>query len=230
MFKRIASIFGAKPTASTVKPTANGASPYPNEAINKIYNLLFCDQSEMFEPRPGESPNEWQGLLFGTGRDFSAVLALANDETKESRIRALAFNWLRARGQVVPNKVLLGVVVEVPLQDGLDALAAYADGQVRYINHSGKLAVFDGGPPNIVEKAISVVRAGQAIVDRIGPWDKARLPAPKQGNIRMTFVVSDGLYFGEGPFQLMQKDPLAAQFIAQAVELLQLTVNTALPK
>jgi hypothetical protein len=44
----------------------------------------------------------------------------------------------------------------------------------------------------------------------------------------MTFLVSDGLYFGEGPMQAMQRDPLAGPVILEAGRLLQVVVDTAL--
>jgi len=46
----------------------------------------------------------------------------------------------------------------------------------------------------------------------------------------MTFLVSDGLYFGEGPFNALQKDPLGGPVLAKAAQLLQLSVKTALGK
>jgi hypothetical protein len=46
----------------------------------------------------------------------------------------------------------------------------------------------------------------------------------------MTFLVSDGLYFGEGPFDLMQRDAMAGPFVAQAAQLLKLVVDTTLAR
>jgi len=37
----------------------------------------------------------------------------------------------------------------------------------------------------------------QQIINKIGPWDKPRKPYSTKGNTRITFLVSDGLYFGE---------------------------------
>ena len=37
---------------------------------------------------------------------------------------------------------LYGVVVDMPVDDGLDTLAGYADGSCRYVNHSGKVLVW----------------------------------------------------------------------------------------
>jgi len=39
--------------------------------------------------------------------------------------------------------------------------------------------------------------------------------------VRLTFIVSDGLYFGEGPFEVMAEDPAAGPLIQQGVKLLE---------
>jgi hypothetical protein len=44
----------------------------------------------------------------------------------------------------------------------------------------------------------------------------------------MTFLVSDGLYFGEGPFETLQKDALGGPVLAKAAQLLQLVVEMGL--
>ena len=52
---------------------------------------------------------------------------------------------------IVPDAAIasevLGVVVEVPIERSHDALAAYADGSVRYLNHAGGASVVDEPPP-----------------------------------------------------------------------------------
>jgi hypothetical protein len=106
-------------------------------------------------------------------------------------------------------------------------LAAYSDGRVRYINQTGKVAVFEGVPSQVDEKAKGLVASAVAALKCIGPWEKTRLPPPRKGNVRITFLVSDGLYFGEGPFSLLQHEPTAAPIIKNAGELLQLVVSLA---
>jgi hypothetical protein len=73
----------------------------------------------------------------------------------------------------------------------------------------------------------ALLAASQAVVDRIGPWDKPRLPAPKAGNVRLTFLVSDGLYFGEGKFEDLSRDSLGGPVINAAGQLLAQTVDLA---
>jgi hypothetical protein len=103
-------------------------SPYAQPEVNKIYNLLFCDDIALFKPAKVEA--DWQQMLFDEKPDTGALLALAEDEGNESRVRALAYRRLRELGQRVPARKLLGTVIEVPLDNGLDVLAAYADGRV----------------------------------------------------------------------------------------------------
>ena len=80
------------------------------------------------------------------------------------------------------------VIVEVPLEGGLDVLAAFSDGGVRYMNQTGKLAIFEG-VPSLQPAVANLYKESQAIVSRIGPWNKERLSPPSKGNIRLSFLV-----------------------------------------
>ena len=116
------------------------------------------------------------------------------------------------------------------MAQGLDVIGAFADGGVRYLNQSGKAAIFEATGDQVAVLAKELVAVAQPLVERIGPWDKTRLPPPGAGTVRMTFLVSDGLYFGEGPFEQLQSDPLAGPLLAKAAQLVQLCVETALRK
>lgn len=201
----------------------------PAQPFNDIYELLFCDRPELYRPQRGVPPTEFQQVLYERG-DAAAVAALAADSAQESRVRLLAYRWLAAHGQPPTSREILGVVIEVGLAQGNDTLAAYADGSVRYINQSGKLAVFDGGPPPVVEQARRLVAVSRTTVDRIGPWDQPRRPPPKRDEIRLSFLVADGLYFGEGPFALLAREPIAQPVIHEGQLLLRLCVDAALEK
>ncbi len=155
---------------------------------------------------------------------------LSEDSSQESRIRALAYGWLRANGFEVPRHKLLGVVIEVALTEGLDVLAAFSDGGVRYINQTGRLAVVEGGRPEVQAAVARLLTASQPVIERLGPWKKQRLPPPPQGHLRLTFLVSDGLYFGNGPIDAMEREPLAALVVREGAQLLQLVVAASLDK
>jgi hypothetical protein len=198
-------------------------APYKSDAANGIYNLLFCDDRAKFQQKAGESPTSWQTTLFSEPPDRPALSALASDLTQEGRIRYLAYSRLRELGQSVPAKIVLGIVVEVPLDGGLDALAAFSEGGVRYVNQSGKLVVIEG-VEEFLPRVKQLFAVAEPVVRHIGPWDKPRLPPPDRGRVRVTFLVSDGLYFGEGPMSVMQRDQMAGPLIQEATRLLQATV------
>jgi hypothetical protein len=219
---------GSDPAAPA--QAAGAPAPYNQPEINAMYNLLFCDDLSQFRPTVLEASADWQAALFSPAPEAATIRGIAENSEQESRVRVLAYNWLREHKHPVPPRQLLGVIVEVPLDGGLDVIAAGSDGRVRYINQTGKLAILEGGPPEVAEKARALVASAVPVVSRIGPWEKKRLPPPKKGNVRMTFLVSDGLYFGEGPFTLMQRDPMAAPLLKNAGELLQLVVKLATSK
>jgi hypothetical protein len=224
MLKKLLTAIGLGVAATSGSAAeAPSYSPYANPASNAIYNLLFCDNPALFQAKVGEKPTPWQTTL--AGADVRALETLASDESQEGRVRYLAFSRLRALGRSVPPKTLLGVIVEVPLASGLDALAAFSEGGVRYVNQTGKLVVIEG-VPQFLPMVRRLFDASQPAVQRIGSWGKPRLAPPKQGNVRLTFLVSDGLYFGEGPMSIMQREPMAGPIIGQATELLQAVVAT----
>ena len=138
----------------------------------------------------------------------------------------MAYSRLRKLGQPVTPKRLLGVIIEVPLSAGLDVLAAYSESGVRYLNQSGKLAFYEG-----VDSLQPLVRklfaALAPLIQQIAATDQPRRPPPTGTSARLTFLVSDGLYFGEGPMAALQRDALGGLVIAQGVELLQASVALA---
>lgn len=228
MFGKIIKMLGIGLAVSTQTSAANLPTPYKDDSINFMYNLLFCDEPSLFNKTNGGETTNWEEALFVNPNEDS-IRSLAEHSEVESRIRILAYNWLRKNEKPIQKGVLLGVIIEVPLEGGLDTLAAYSDGRVRYINQTGKLSVVEvGGSKDIEKLAKELISVSIPVIQKIGPWEEGRLPPPKKGSIRMTFLVSDGLYFGEGPLVLMQKDSMAAPVISKAIELLQTVVDRTL--
>jgi hypothetical protein len=82
------------------------------------------------------------------------------------------------------------------------------------------------GPDSLFSTEITrLLEASEPVVAAIGPWDKPRLPAPGKDRLRMTFLVSDGLYFGEGQMEVLERDPMGGPVIAAAVALFQKIVG-----
>lgn len=225
MLRKLLAAIGLTLAASSSATAAEFYKPYAESHVNFLYNLLFCDDINLFKTQGPEKGVGLWGTLLAERPDKTALRNLANDEANEGRVRAVAFNRLRTLGETVPPKRLLGVIVEVPLQKGLDVLTAFSEGGVRYLNQSGKVAIFEGQGNPVEGLAKELVAVSQPIVNKIGPWDKKRLPPPKAGNVRITFLVSDGLYFGEGPFAVLQQDTMAGPVLSKATQLLQRAVE-----
>jgi hypothetical protein len=203
--------------------------PYRQDGPNFIYNLLFCDNPDLFRTEQSKNSAGAVSVILSDGVDRETLERLGNDLDTESRARVLAFNRLRAMKLSVPQKRLLGTIIEFPQEAGLDVLAAFPDTRLRYINQSEKMIIIEPPPPAaIAEKSEELLRASQLIVNRIGPWDKPRLPPPTGDRVRMSFLVSDGLYFGEGSFADLMRDRLAEPAMNAASALVDALISTAL--
>jgi len=204
------------------------SGPYRDEATNQIYQLLFCDDAVVFgnnmsEPRP--YPFD---ILLSPGSSIADLQKVADDSATEARAKLLAYNLQMARGHKPANKELLGVIVEVGIEGGLDTLAAYSDGRARYINYTGSMVVWENPDDATAGQLIrDLFEKSIVIVGKIGPWDNPRRPAPAQGMVRLSFLVSDGLYFGEGPIQVLFNDPMAQPALASATALMQFLTGMA---
>lgn len=210
MFKKLFAAFGARKNAASAKP-------YKQDELNLVYQLLFCDDPDLVKATPV------QASLFGAAPDARVVQTIGEDPAEESRVRLLAWHWLRSAGQPVASRELLGIVVEVPLEEGLDALAAYADGSVRYINHTGRVAVFEGAPAEVAEQGKRLVHT--AIPLAVKGAVKGRAAPPVLGNLRLTLLAADGPHVREGTFSEIARDQLSGPVLQQAQRLLDLVVR-----
>jgi hypothetical protein len=191
-------------------------SPYPEESQNFIYNLLFCDNIELFKKnKEGDLSYPWS-VLFSDHAEASELKKIVSDPSQEGRVRMLASNRLKNQ----EGKELFGVIIEVGLPDGLDTLAAFSEGGARYINHSGKMIISEGMDAPFDKKIGHLLMVSKPVAEQIGPWDKDRLAPPKDGDIRLTFLVSEGLSFGQGPMNVMQGERMAAPIIQAATDLM----------
>ena len=203
--------------------------PYSNEGLNKIYNLLFCDNLAAYKSDHAAASYPWS-VLFADDPEVEQLKALTKDMTLESRVRILAYNLLNAAKITTEPKELLGVIVEVALPEGLDVLAAYNDGTARYINHSEKLIVWDTQTENSKGLVKDLFEKSINVVNKIGRWDHGRKPFPTNGAARLTFLVSDGLTFGEGPFDMLANDAMGGPVIGSAGQLMAFLMEQTLKK
>jgi len=203
--------------------------PYSDPATNLIYHLLFCDSLDLYKANSTPPHLYPFDILFAETSSAEELQKIIDDSSADPRVKLLAYNKQLANGQLPNKKELLAIIIEVGLDNGLDVLASFKNGTARYINQTGKILVWE---LTTDDKANELTNAlflhGQNIVNQIGPWDKPRLLPPKKGNTRISFLVSDGLYFGEGPINVLFSDPMAGPALTSATQLMQYLTERSL--
>ncbi len=146
----------------------------------------------------------------------------------ESRHHLQAWHFLRELGVRVPPeraKDVLGVVVEVGVEGGLDLVAAYSDNRARYYNYSGAGVVWERPNDSLDGPIGELLQRGRVLAQAIGPWKQPRPPAPPKGEARINLLTPSGLFFGHGPIDLIGKDPLGGPTFAAAFRLMQALIG-----
>ena len=114
---------------------------------------------------------------------------------------------------------LRGLVVEVDIDGGIDVLAVYPDGRLRYLNHSGRPVVVDAPIPALAEPMRLLWRSAGTAAGRAQRWARdGSLPA--RDGVRIAFIGSDGLRMAQGSFATLQRDPQFGPVLLGASEVL----------
>lgn len=209
--------------------TQTSIDPYKDSSTNFIYNLLFCDNLNLYKEKTQQPYTYPFDILFSETSSMADLQKIIDDKNSGPRIKVLAYNKQLASGHKPGKKELLAVIVEVGLDEGLDVLASFNDGTARFINHTEKILVWETTDDAAANKITSdLFASSQNIVNQIGAWNKPRRPNPTKGIVRITFLVSDGLYFGEGPMNVLLNEPMASPALTKATELMQYLTQKSL--
>jgi hypothetical protein len=191
--------------ASNIRDTMFGDLPLeavPSDsqadALEEPWITFAAAREVLAAGRPEEAIELWR-----------AILALPN---LESLHYAQAWHFLRAQGAHPPPeiaKTILGVVVEVGMDRGLDLLAAYPDHTARYHNFSGRSVAWEHPDDSLDASIDALLAAGTRVLKAINPWPNPRRAAPLAGVVRINLLSPAGLHFGEGPMQMIAAEPLA---------------------
>ena len=156
------------------------------------------------------------GDIAGAVEAWRAIAAMPG---LESRHDAQAWHFLRQAGIAPPTaeaKRVLGVVVEVGMDQGEDLVAAYADRSARYFNYSGAAVIWEHPDASLDGQVLGLVEAGQVLAGKIGPWNGPRPPPVQRGEVRVNLLTPSGLHFGQGPFEALAADQLGGPVIHRA--------------
>jgi hypothetical protein len=97
------------------------------------------------------------------------IAGIGIEPERRNRVRILAFKALGKDAAPIQRKELLGIVVEVGLDGGLDTVAAYKDFRARYINQSGKMLIWETRDPKVDAKIKNLFTSADKVVEKIGP-------------------------------------------------------------
>jgi len=225
VFENIRSLFGKK---EAVVPAKISVQPYKEEIANIEYNKLFCDIPVLFRPE-GKPEGVWQ-KIFAREAVIEDLKAVSEEEKLETRTRILAFNALRNRS-VINDKEVLGVVIEVGTEEGNEAIGLYKDLRARYINAKGRLFAWDNTASDvgITDKIEAILMVSQKIIGKAEPWTEPRQAPPAVEGFRISFLVADGFYVGEGQLSEIAGDAAAKALIFEAGDIMVALVNKARP-
>jgi len=196
-------------------------SPYDTYETNFIYNLLFCDTASLFYPKEDKEFTDWHKTLFQNPTKED-VLNLANDENSESRVRALAYNWLRENGYEVTDNILLGVIIEVSLENGLDTLAVFKDTGIRYISHGGSMVYVEqmNDDDKIVVLAKEFINISNVLYKDLKLNMQERYAPPVNFGVKVTFLTSKGLSCFSTTMNELNSYRTTSTFLNKATEIL----------
>jgi hypothetical protein len=166
---------------------------------------LFASQSlhewAGSEPAAAKS-GPWQRLaeaarLIEAGRKTEAVAVLREVlllRPLDTRHELLLWTALRELGER-PDRLaayeVLGVVLEIPVEQSYDTLAAYADGSARYLNFSGKMIFWDAA--DRVVKGLCQGLLDSTIPSGAQAKPRTGLGLPKRGS-QATLLTRSGNY------------------------------------
>jgi hypothetical protein len=141
---------------------------------------------------------------------------IAENRTAPAIQRIIALRRLRGREAVTAPAEMLAVLVESGEEDGMDTLAVYVDGTVKFIDAEGKVSDLDGSHPATREKVAELMSMAQRLSTRMEAWEQTRLSPPIRGMVRLTFIATNGFYFGQGEIRILAKDESGGPIIRQA--------------
>ena len=147
----------------------------------------------------------------------AALQAVLDTPELESRQYLQAWSCLRQLDRDALTGLpehLYGVVLDVPLEQGYDTLAAYEDHTARYLNQGGGAIIWHAPDSEMDALVDALLAAARPLLTTVGVWESARPPLT-EGHARVSLLSAEGLHFTEGAFgKLAQNPPTGPVFAA----------------
>ncbi|MEO6532468.1 MAG: hypothetical protein ABIO06_02725 [Pseudolysinimonas sp.] len=152
----------------------------------------------------------------------AALHAVLDTPKLESRQYLQAWSCLRQLDRDALTGLpqhLFGVVLDVPLKQGYDTLAAYDDHTARYLNQAGGVIVWDTTEPAMDARIDALLAAARPLLATVGVWESARPPLTAD-SARISLLTAEGLHFTEGAFDRLAHDSHTAPIITTGTALM----------
>lgn len=185
------------------KKSAKGGSAHP-----EVRNMMFADLrlSNLVKDTsvPDDAPPDNLMRLLKTAADHidasqselarQALKAVLAKQASEERVNLLCWSELRRLGETpaaAEADIVRGVVVEVPLEGGIDSLSGYADGTARYLNFSGATVIWDRTHQepfdSLCRKLLDAAEPNFARANSVDAY-----PLPKKDQVHITLLTYGG--------------------------------------
>ncbi len=211
LWKNIRSFFVRK---ANIPLSGSGITfqPYKDMTANIEYNKLFCDNLALFRPA-GKLGGIWKKIFSGDSF-IEDLKSISENDKIETRTRILVFKELRVRG-VANAREVLGTVIEVGAEEGVDAIGIYNDLTAVYINAGGRLfSANNTEAGSIINETIKyILDLSQNIIGKAERSTEPRHAPPSTEQFRISFLAADGVYVGEGKLANIDADPVAKALI-----------------
>jgi hypothetical protein len=171
--------------------------------------------------------NAFVNIKNGNTDEARRLLRAVTLISKDTLVQLWAWHNLRQLGRM-PSAALaqqvLGMIIEVPYENGAEILASYADGTARYINHSGAMILWE----DFDETITPLIYEGLKMAHPVGDPIERHIDRPiSEGNIRLTILMPGGMSVWEGS---PEDGSAVSRLFAQQANLLRALVRLALDK
>lgn len=168
-------------------------------------NLLFVDQSLEELVNHYNAPDDLFSQAYKYVKDGKSEEAKKSlkqvlaDPTAEVRAKLWAWRALRQLGEKPPSNIaneVQGVVLEVPVDNWVDTLAAYSDGRARYLNGKGGAIVWELPEEARISSLVrSIINAAKPLVEKAPAFDKHQ--PTKNDVVRISILTYGGIHIVE---------------------------------
>ena len=188
-------------------------------------------KTRAFQPQTWKMLKEAQELINQEKKDraielLEKILLIPRLET---RIQLWTWNALRSLDRQPPEDVALavqGVIFEIPVEDGLDTLAIYVDGNVRYVDHTGKVLIWDRGVDEVAALSMGLIGLVSPLNSTLVLTDQN--PMPTSDRIYVTTLSFTGTRYGGARLEeLKNKRHQFAPMFAAATEMMRVLRNSS---